>query len=909
VTRRAADGGPRLTGAGAVRLLLRLFPREFREELGNEMIEFYRDRARAEHHARGWRGVAALWLHTVADVVAAAAAERAADGVRRARAAHCPTHERSDEMLESILHDFRLTLRGMRARPTFAAVILATLALGIGANAAIFSVVNGVLLKPLPYADVGGVVQVSHEEPYHSVSEPEFRDYKVGARTLATVSAYQLGSGTLAGGGDRGDAERLEVAHVSDGFFSILGVRPLLGRTFLPAEDGPNAERVVVLGYGLWRRRFAADPAVVGQTIQFNGFPRTVVGVMPPRFDFPARQVALWAPLRLNYDSLWTRNNHYLTLIARVAPGQTAAAAGAEMDAMAAAFTRDYPETYFPGKPLDAKVTRLADQLLGDTRPYLLALLGAVGFVLLIACANVANLLLARGEVRRKEQAIRTALGATRARIVRQVMTESVVYAVAGGVLGVLLAHLGVRGLLALAPATIPRLDEVRLDLQVLLFTALLSLLTGVTFGLVPSLRGSRPDPADTLKEGGRASSAQGRGAGRARGVLVAAEIALAVVTLTGAGLMLRSLWKLQGVDIGFEPRGVLVARVSLPQPEYDDARAATFYRELLARAAALPGVRAAGAVADLPVGDGFSFWSIMLDGKVVKTIAEAPGAMPQQVTPDYFRAMAIPVVRGRAFTEADREGAPPVAVVNETMAKQFWPDDGGVGHTLKMFNEQSPWVTIVGVVKDVRSAGPGAEVPPTMYFPHAQAAASAHYAPRTMNVVIRGAADPLALAGPLRDLVRQMDRGVPVSRVETMESIVAEAMASRRFSTTLLATFAVLAALLAGIGIYGVISFIASQRAYEIGLRMALGAERRQVVGLMVGQGTRFAAAGVVVGLAGAVAMTRLLKSMLVGVTALDPVTLTGVVVAIGAVAVVASWLPAWRATMGDPMRALREG
>ncbi|HVE79990.1 MAG TPA: ABC transporter permease, partial [Gemmatimonadaceae bacterium] len=753
-------------------------------------------------------------------------------------------------MFQSILHDLRLALRGMRARPAFAAVVLATLTLGIGANAAIFSVVNGVLLKPLPYADVERVVQVSHEDPYYSVSEPEFRDYKVGTRTLATVAAYQRTSATLLG---EGDAERLDVARVSDGFFSALGVRPLVGRAFLPAEDRPDAEQVAVLSEGLWRHRFAGDSRIVGRTVVLDGQPRTVVGVMPARFDFPAREVALWTPLRLNYDSLWTRNNHYLTVVARAAAGHSPAAAGAELNAMARAFMRDYPETYFPDKPLRVKVTPLGDQLLGDTRPYLLALLGAVGFVLLIACANVANLLLARGEARRKEQAIRTALGATRARLARQGLTESVVYAAAGGALGVAFAWLGVRALLALAPATIPRLDEVRVDLPVLLFTALLSLLTGLTFGLAPSLRAARQDPADTLKEGGKTSAAQGRGAGRARGMLVAAETALAVVTLTGAGLMVRSLWKLQAVELGFEPRGVLIARVSPSADAYDDARTVGFYQELLSRAAALPGVRAAGAVRDLPIGDGHSMWSIMLDGRVVKTIAEAPGATPQQVTSEYFRAMAIPVVRGRAFTEADRDGAPPVTVINETMARQFWPNEDPLGHTLKMFNEESPWVTIVGVVKDVRSGGFAADAPPTMYFPHAQAGKSAYYTPRTMNLVVRTDRDPLALAGPVRELVRQMDRGIPVSRVGAMEEIVAGSVASRRFSTTLLATFAVVAALLAGIGIYGVISYLASQRTYEIGLRMALGAGRGQVVRLMMRQGVRYAAAGVVLGLLGA--------------------------------------------------------
>jgi putative ABC transport system permease protein len=807
-------------------------------------------------------------------------------------------------MLHSIAQDVRHSLRGIARRPAFAATVIATLTLGIGANAAIFSVVNGVLLRPLAYAEPDRIVQVRHQEPYISVSEPEFLDYRRELGAFERVAAYTQRNATLTG---VDEPERIAVAPVSDGFFAVLGVRALLGRTFLPPEDVRGAPRVVVLSEGLWRRRFGADPRLVGHEVRLEGEPVTVVGIMPDAFRFPNTDVAAWVPLRLNEAHPWTRNNHYLQLVGRLAPGATLAGATTQMAALGARWARDYPDTYFPGKPLLPMTNLIRDEVLGHARPYLLTLFGAVGFVLLIACVNVANLLLARGESRRKELALRVALGASRGRLARAALTDSAVYALVGGALGLALAWGLTHALVALAPEDIPRLDQVRLDPRVVVFTLGLSLVTGVLFGLAPALRGAREGwTHDTLKEGGRTAS-PARGFTRARSALVVAEVALAVVMLSGAGLMLRSLLALQAIDLGFRADHVLTAGVDLPTKEYDSDRAVTFYETLLARVRTVPGVRAAGAVGDLPVAGGFSIWSILIDGMGMRSVADAPSAMPQQVTPDYFAAMRIPLVRGRTFAATDREGAPLVAVVNETMARTLWPKRDPIGGTIRMLNDSAPPATVVGIVKDVRSSGFQGEVPPTMYFPHAQAKSSAYYAPTSMSLVVRTDGDPLAVAGAVRAAVRALDRNVPVRRVRSMEQVLAGSVASRRFSTGLLAGFAALALVLAGIGIYGVISYAVSQRTFEIGVRVALGAPRWSVLGLMLGEGMRLALVGLAIGLALALCTARLIGSLLVGVSALDVPTMAGVVLALGGVALVASYVPARRAARVDPVGAMR--
>jgi putative ABC transport system permease protein len=900
-------------------LFLRLYPRAFREQFGAEMTDFFRERRASAWRTRGALGVARAWWHAVSDVVRVASLERAdatADSMRRVH--HASTNysvqltleSRTEDMLATLIGDLRYAFRGMLTKRAFSAVVLTTLALGIGANVAIFSVVNGVLLRPLPYPEADRVVQVSHSEPHTSVSEGEFVDYRDGTKRFERMSAFMTTSGTLS---DDRDPERVNIARVSDGFFSILNVPPAVGRTFVPEEDRRHGapRRAVVLSHGLWTRRFGGDPSVVGKEVRINGTSVTVVGVMPQRFDFPSPEIAMWVPLRLNYDTLWTRNNHYLQLIARLRPGATAAGARSDLNTLAKQFVRDYPNIYGQ-KDLVVTVTPLPDQLLAKTRPYLLALLGAVGFVLLIACVNVANLLLARGEARRKELAIRTALGASRSRLARQVMTESTVYALVGGVLGIALAWWGQQLLRAAAPESIPRLDEVTIDGGVLAFALLVTTLTGVLFGVIPAVRGSRGDAIRSLRDGGKTSSQYG--VGRARGVLVVSEVALAVVLLTGAGLMVRSLWKLQSIDLGIKPESVLAMRISFPEPAANindpagpQRTIVQFYRDVTSRVQALPGVRSVGAVGDLPVADGNSIWSILVDGAPQVDVGQAPSAMPQQVTAGYFRTMGIPIVRGREFTAADGEDAPLVALVNETAVTKLWPGKNAIGGTIKMLNPSSPWATVVGIVKDVRSSGYLGEVPPTMYFPHAQAGKSAYYTPAAMNLVVKTVGDPTVVAGPVRDVIRQLSPATPVSRVQTMERVVAASVASRRFSTELLAGFAVLALVLAGIGIYGVIAYDVSQRTYEIGLRMALGARSGQVAGMMLGRGVRLVALGLVIGVAGSLAVTGVLTSLLVDVSRLDPLTIVGVVAVLGVVAAAAAYLPARRASRVDPMVALR--
>ena len=799
--------------------------------------------------------------------------------------------------------DITYAFRGMLRTPAFTAVILATLALGIGANAAIFSVVNGILLQPLPFREPDRIVGLSHEDPYYSISEPEFVDYQRDAHGLSQLAAFTAWEANLSGGDE---PERVGASRVSDGFFAIFGVAPELGRTFAPEEEAPGGEHVAIISDGLWRRRFAADRAIIGKTLLVNEVPHTIVGVMPPRFDYPTPSIAVWTPLQLDRDSLWTRNNHYLEAVGRLAPGVSVEQARTELKTLGLRFTRDYPDTYFPGKPLAPVFAPLRERLLGSTRPYLIALVGAVGFVLLIACVNVANLLLTRGESRRKELAIRTALGASASRLTRQMLTESALLARVGGVLGLGLAWWGVRLLVALAPSSIPRLGDVRVDLPVLGFTLLLSLVTGILFGLAPAVRAARGDSADTLKEGGKTSGG-GAGLRHARRALVVSEVALAVVTLAGAGLLIRSLWKLQAIELGFEPASVLTLRLSMPSRSYNDARAVQLVRELLTRVERLSGVRAAAASGSLPIASGDDGWSIMVDGRVVKTISEAPVGKPHQITPGYFELMKIPILRGRSFTAADREDAPPVTIVDETMARKLWPGQDPVGHTLKMFSDSAPWVTVIGVARNVRSSGFEGEAPPTMYFPYAQAGRTAYYTPRTMTLLIRTSGDPLALAGTVRGLVRELGPTVPVTKIQSMEQVVGASIASRRFTTTMLGAFAALALVLAGIGIYGVIAYGVSQRTSEIGLRMALGAERRSVLLLVLSDGLRMTAMGLVLGLAGALAVTRLLGSLLVGVTAMDPPTLAIVSAALVGVAGLASALPARRAMAVSPTEALK--
>ena len=695
------------------------------------------------------------------------------------------------------------------------------------------------------------------------------------------------------------------MVRATEDFFPALGVKPFLGRGFASDEYVGNPPRVLIISYGLWQRRFGGDAAIVGRTTSINGVARTIVGVMPPHFNFPEVTTDVWTPMpRLKPDN-GARGNHYLFMVGRLTPAATVPSAFAEANALAKRFMRDFPEHYDPKQPLTPNIVGVEDQLVRGTRPYLLALLGAVGFVLLIACANVANLLLVRGESRQREMAVRSALGASRFRLLSQSLTESAVLAVLGGGLGLLIAWAGDRLLLRLAPSSIPRLDEIGIDWRVVAFCAVAAIVTGLLIGIVPGWRASHGQSADALKAGGRSLGAHGsRGLRR---VLVVTEIMLAVVTLAGAGMLVRSLWNLQDNDLGFDPRGVLTAKVALWQRSYDDQRTATFFDQALERIRAVPGVRAAGAVGWLPVVGQGGLSSFEPEGKAYAP-GLAPAAVPQQATPGALGAMGLSLVAGRDFTNADRDGGQPVAIVSERFAQTIWPSESALGKRFKV-GGPAPLVTIVGVVRDIRARGFGDTPEPTMYFPFAQSAKSMFFMPRNVTVLVRTNGDPTRVAPSVRSIVNALDKTAPVSEIRTLEQVVGISVSTRRFNTTLLAGFATLALLLAGIGTYGVISYGVTQRSFEIGVRMALGAENRSVVALVMSEGMRLAGIGLIAGLALSVVVARAIRAMLVGVSAIDVPSLLVTALLLIVVAAAATLLPARRALRVSPLDVMRGG
>lgn len=857
-----------------IRFLIRCYPASFRARYGDAMLAFHRERAR---DSAAWRA------RVVADHLTSALAEH----LRGA-----PT----------VVQDVRYALRGLVRRPMFAAIVLATIALGVGANAAIFSVVRGILLRPLPYPHPERVVSFGHKAPEWLASQPEYIDYKRDLRSFEALAAFTEGEGNLA---TEEDPERVGVAVVTPNFFTVLGMTPAVGRYFAPDEDAHGPVPIAVISYSLWQRRFRGDSAVVGKTLTFNGRTRTVIGVMPKHFDYLSAHTDVWFAMpRINPDSLGDRANHSLFMVGRLRQGVSVESALAEATGDARRQVRDNASRYDPRNPIIPVIARVSDNLVGATRPYLWTLFGAVGFVLLIVCANVANLLLARGEGRRKEMALRTALGASGRRLLTQTFTESVVLAVGGGALGLLLAWGGNRALVALAPSSVPRLDEIAIDWSVFAFTLALSVGAGIVFGVVPALYATRAAPASVLKEGGK--TARHAGSHRVRRALVAAEVALAVVTLMGAGVLLRSLANLESNDVGFDARSVFTASVS-PLGNFDESRTLTFYAQLLQRVRAIPGVRAAGAARWLPVVDVGGLWGLLPEGQSYETMAQGPMAVPQQVTPGYFAAMGMRVT-GRDFNDADRGGGPYVAIVSKLLAKQLWPGVDPLGKRFHLGGTQT-YMSVIGVVDDIRSRGFDDKPEPTMYFPLPQTREAAYFMPRAMKLVVRTSGDPMAVAGQVRAIVKSLDPTVPVSNARTLENVVGTSVANRRFSTALIAAFAALALVLAGIGIYGVISYGVSERTFEIGVRMALGAERTRVLALVVRDGVSTALVGGVLGLAGAIAAIRAIRSLLVGITTVDVPTTIIACVALSIVVVAASVVPARRALNVNPTEALRGG
>jgi putative ABC transport system permease protein len=787
----------------------------------------------------------------------------------------------------TLWQDLRYGLRMLWQRPGFTAMAVLTLALGIGANTAIFSVVNGVLLRSLPYTDPDRLVllwETNARSRNIHVSNPNLLDWREQNRSFESFSGYsgQWGGKITVLGGSEPD--RAFAVAVYRDFFKVLGVAPVLGRTFSPEEHSPGAAQSVIVSYGFWQSHLGGDPDLSNKQLTLGDSSFSVIGVMPQGFSYPA-ETDLWlAKEQLGTDTS-TRSAHNYVAIARLKPGVTLSQAQADMSAIAGRLSEQYADNQGMG----VQVISLEDQLVGSIRPALLVLLAAVGFVLLIACANVSNLLLARAVGRQREIAIRTALGASPWRVMRQLMTESLL----------LFAYWLIGPLVALSPATIPRLNEIGIDGRTLAFTLLVSLLTALVFGLLPALRFSRPDLQEALKQGGQTISG---GSVLLRSALVVAEVSLTMVLLIGAGLLVKSFWRILQVNPGFNSENVLTMQISLPESEYkEEGRVITFHRQLLERTKSLPGVEAAGLINNLPLGGVDINGFFRVEGDPAEKPTHDSGF--RVVSPDYFRTMNIPLIKGRLFTEQDNETSTPVGIISQSVAEATWPGEDPLGKRLQSRNDnREEWTTIIGVVADVRHRGLDKRGAADLYLPYAQRPFRAS----DVTVVVRTSNDPASLIAQVREQVRLIDKNVPVE-FETMERIFSRSVATRRYNTLLLGTFAGLALLLSLIGIYGVLSYTVTQNTREIGIRMALGAQPLDVLKLIVGQGMILALVGIGLGVLGAFALTRVMTSLLYDTKATDPLTFVGVSALLMAVAFLACYVPARRATKVDPMIALR--
>lgn len=803
--------------------------------------------------------------------------------------------------MDTFLQDLRYAVRSLFRQPGFAATALLTLSLGIGASTAIFSVVNAVVLRPLPYRDPDRIVAVTNLWTKTglrgtNISAPDFYDWKQRSQSFDSLALYSGGETSVAA---EGTADYAAVYRTTPGFFRALGVEPRLGRLLTAEEEQLGGPLAAVITDAFWRRQFGADRRGLGATLKFRERIYTIVGVLPPGFRFPARADV--------YHAEWvdpattSRSGHNYRAVGRLRDGIALGQVRSELTGIAADLERQYPNSNAEKSIL---VVPLQELIVGDTRTTLYVLLGAVSFVLLIACANVANLLLARSSSRSREMVVRAAVGADRRRLVRQLLTESVVLGLLAACGGIFLANAGVGVLVALAPADLPRLDEVGMDLTALAFTLVVSLAASAMFGLAPALQASRVRLMDELRQGGK-GSALGARSGRARSAFVVAEIALAMVLVVGAGLLGRSLVALAAVDMGFSPDRLLVLRTAVPVSGRDDARRATaFYRDLLPELRGVPGVTAAAAVTSLPtvVRSNGGYWIEGGPGPD-QTGVRAPQALFTVVTPEYFRTLRIPMKRGRDFTDADRLNAPFTAIINESLARASYALKDPIGQRIRCGLDSFEWMTIVGVVADIRTAGPSRPTQAEIYMPFEQ-----HPGPAAaLNIVARtDGADSLALSETMRRIVRGRNADVPV-RAETMEATLGAASATPRFRTFLLGMFAIVALLLAVAGVYGVMAYTVSQRVSEIGVRVALGAAPHDILRLVMGHGTKLAAAGVAIGIALSLATTRAMSGLLFGVTARDPWMLAAVGVVVATAALGACYVPARRAVRVDPMVALR--
>jgi putative ABC transport system permease protein len=805
-------------------------------------------------------------------------------------------------MIADLWQDLRYAARMLARSPGFTAIAVLALALGIGANSAIFSVVNTVLLRPLPYKNPDALVMVWDEQahlgfPKDTPSPANFLDWREQNTVFEGMAAMIQRSFNLTGAGE---PERLDGRRVSANLFSLLGVEPQLGRAFTAEEDKPGS-RVVILSYGLWQRRFGGDATIIGRALTLNAEAYTVIGVMPRSFQFPTQRDQLWVPIAFPADEAAQRGSHYLEVVARMKPGVTLQQAQAEMSMIAARLEKQYPEQ---NMRVGSVVTPLHEEVVGDIKPALLVLLGAVGFVLLIACANVANLLLARAAMRQKEISLRLALGASRSRLIRQFLTESVLLAGIGGAVGLLFSFAGLRILKNFIPDTISQVQAINIDSKVLFFTLLVSLATGVIFGLAPATQASNYNLNETLKEGGRDSGAGARG-NRIRALLVIGEVAVSFVLLIGAGLLINSFLHLRTLDPGFRVDHLLTAKIELSELKYpNQERRASFYNELLRRVSTLPGVESAAVADNLPFTYNGDSMAIAIEGRADPPPDQRLDVVYRAVGPGYFSTMGIKIVQGRDFNEQDKSDSVRAVVIGEKTAQHYWPGENAIGKRLKpgLTTSEGPWYEVVGVVKDTRQNDFVAPPKMQMYCVHSQINFAVPNA-----LVVRSSVDPLSLATSVRNAVWSIDKDQPVSNIRSMDEIISKAVARQRFSTLLLGVFAGLALVLAAVGIYGVMSYSIAQRTREIGIRMALGAKRLDVLKLAMGQGFRLVVAGLVIGLAAAFILTRVMASLLFGISATDPLTFVTISLVLLVVAMLASYIPSVRAMRVDPMVALR--
>jgi len=811
---------------------------------------------------------------------------------------------------EATWQDIRFGLRMLRKNPGFTAVVVFTVALGIGVNTAMFSILNTVLLRPLPYPRgdrlvvVDGTLSSVGAPQKTLLSAPDFLDLKQQTRVFESLAAYRWEGFDLTG---NGEPLRLSGARVTADLFHVLGIRPLWGRPFSSAAETTGADRMVLIGHSLWQRRFGADTNLIGKAIVLTDIfhapdSYTVVGIMPPGFDFPQRgndKAEFWVPMAMDTEDAKDRGNRWMAqVLGRLKPGVGLAQAQVEMTMLASRLATAYPDSNQGWK---INLTSLHEHTVRNGRLALLVLQAAVALVLLIACANAANLLLSRSLVREKEITIRSALGASRARVVRQLLVESLLLALLGGLVGGLLMLCCFKLMVAIVPADLPRVSELRMNGPVFGFTLAVSVATGVIFGLAPALQLSRPNLNLALAESSQRSSGSGRQS-RLQGLLVVTEIALATVLLAGAGLLLQSLVHLRHVPLGFNPDQVLALGIQLPDGRYPNpAQQVAFFDDVLNRIATLPAVRSVGAIRELPIGANRSVVPLEVEGQPAPKPGDKTWASPVAVSQNYFPTMGIPLLKGRWFSAQDREGGPEVAMVNEAMARRFWPGEEALGKRFKMANSPWSWFTVVGIVKDARQVGEETQHLPEFFRPMAQ------FPNAWMTIVVKTTGDPLKSAALLRSQIWAVDKDLPIQSVRTLEQILSESVARPRFYASLVTTFAALALILTAVGVHGVMAYAVSRRTHEIGIRMALGADRSHVLKLVLKRGMMLVLAGVVLGTVGAVALTRYATSLLYGVKATDPLTFALVALLLTAVALLACLGPARRAARVAPMAALR--